>query len=409
MYDWMILAASDPYPVAHSDAPLGTTPLFANNTGWMTVNPFTVNWGVHLLSCNGTYNPINVVIRMIETNVFMCPDTAYKVVTIKPTLEDAAITGPTQACIYGGFEQHLTTYTINRPNPCVFPVGTTFLWDMPTGPVVGVIRSGQGTNTIVVEWHATGGTNIGTIECTMTLPVSHGGCATTKTYDVVVYPLPVPQVLGPTSVCQGQQNVIYTSDFYATDNYEWIVVGGTIVGGSGAGTIASPGYRTGLALNTITVNWLDQANPNAYVRLNQTSAAGCYNTNTLFVTVNPTPTPVIGGPATVCDNSVYQYSTQNNAPDNVYQWSITGNAVINSGANQATVTVQTGAIGGGTTFTLTLTETVQATTCTKTVQRVINIVQKPNPTITRISPAGGALGGACLNQTITRQHRSGCW
>lgn len=400
MYDWRILLASDPYPVPHSDPPLGTTPMFANNTGFGTVNPFTVDWGVHLLTCNGTYNPITVVIEMIETNVFMCPDTAYKEITIQPTVDDAIISGPTTACIYGGFEQHLTTYTIARPGVCVFPAGTTWLWDMPTGPVVGVIRSGQGTPTIIVEWHATGGTNIGTIECAVTLPPSHGGCTTVKTYDVIVYPLPQPIVVGPTQVCQNAQNVQYSADSYPTDTYTWIVVGGTVDGGSGAGTIASPGTRTGVGLNVITVDWLDAANPNAYVRLNQISLAGCYNTNTLAVTVNPTPTPVIGGPGIVCDNSVYQYSTQNNAPNNVYQWTITGNAVINSGANQATVTIQTGAIGGGTTFTLGLTETVQATTCTKTVSRIINIVQKPNPQITRVSPAG-PVGGACLNQTIT--------
>lgn len=398
-YDWTILFAADPYPAPHSDPPLGTTPLFANNTGFGTVNPFTVNWGVHLLSCDGTYNPITVVLEMIETNVFNCPDTAFKEITIEPTVSDAVISGPTQACIYGGFEQHLTTYTISRPNPCVFPTGTTFLWSMPTGPVVGVIRSGQGSPSIVVEWTQTGGTNIGTIQSTVTLPTSHGGCSTTVTYDVTVYPLPQPIVVGPTSVCQGDQNVIYTADYYATDNYEWIVVGGTIDGGSGSGTVADPGYYSNLAANTISVDWLDQANPNAYVRLNQVSVAGCYNTNTLQVTVNPTPTPVIGGPAIVCDNSVYQYSTQNNAPNNVYQWTISGNAVINSGANQAVVTIQTGAIGGGTQFVLQLTETVQATTCTKTVSRTIDIVEKPNPTITRIT-AGGAVGGACLNQTI---------
>ncbi|MBI2793974.1 MAG: T9SS type A sorting domain-containing protein [Ignavibacteria bacterium] len=398
-YDWAILFAADPYPAPHSDPPVGTTPLFANNTGFGTVDPFTVDWGVHLLSCDGTYNPITVVLQMIETNLFNCPDTAFKEITIEPTLSDAVISGPTQACIYGGFEQHLTTYTISRPNPCIFPAGTTFLWSMPTGPVIGVIRSGQGTPTIVVEWTQTGGTNIGTIQSTVTLPPSHGGCATTVTYDVIVYPLPQPIVVGPTSVCQGDQNVIYTADYYATDNYEWIVVGGTINGGSGSGTIADPGYLSNLAANTISVNWLDQANPNAYVRLNQVSAAGCYNTNTLQVTVNPTPTPVIGGPAIVCDNSVYQYSTQSNAPNNVYQWTISGNAVINNGANQATVTIQTGAIGGGTQFVLELTETVQATTCTKTVSRTIDIVEKPNPTITRIT-AGGAVGGACLNQTI---------
>lgn len=392
-FDWRI----EPIP----GAPAGTTPMVANNTGNLTVNPYTVNWGVHLLNCNGTYNPFTASIRMIATNAHGCTDTAFHAVTVQPTVNDAAISGDLQACIYGGFEAHLKTYTIARPVPCVFPSGTTFLWAMPVGTVSGTIRSGQNTSSIVAEWNTTGGTGIGTVTCTVTLPVSHGGCATVRTFDVQVYPLPVPVVNGPSSVCQNQAGTIYTADVYATDTYNWQVVGGTIVGGAGAGTVASPATRSGVNLNTITVNWLDQANPNAYVRLTQVSAVGCMNVTNFFVVVNPTPTPSINGADITCDNSVYTYSTANNAPSSSYVWSVTGNATITSGANQSAATVLTGAIGGGASFTLTLTETIVATTCTKTVNKVVSILQKPNPTITRVSPAGGAVGGACLNQTVT--------
>jgi len=392
-FDWRI----EPVP----GAPSGTTPMTANNTGNLTVNPYTVNWGVHLLNCDGTYNPFAAIVRLIATNSHGCTDTAFHNVTVQPTVNDAAISGDLQACIYGGFEAHLKTYTIARPGVCVFPTGTTYLWAMPVGTVSGTIRSGQNTTSIISEWNTTGGTGIGTVSCTVTLPITHGGCATTSTFDVQVYPLPVPVVNGPASVCQNQAGTIYTADIYATDTYNWQVVGGTIVGGAGAGTIASPATRSGVNLNTITVNWLDQANQNAYVRLTQVSAVGCMNVTNFFVTVNPTPTPSINGADLTCDNSVYTYSTANNAPTNSYQWTVTGNATITGGPNQATSTVLTGAIGGGASFTLTLTETIIATTCTKTVNKVVTILQKPNPSITRVSPAGGSVGGACLNQSIT--------
>ena len=60
----------------------------------------------------------------------------------------------------------------------------------------------------------------------------------------------------------------------------------------------------------------------------------------------------------------------------------------------------TGATGG---FTLTLTETNVATTCTKTVTQIIAIVAKPQQVITRTAPAGPT-GGACLGQQVTYGH-----
>ena len=392
-YDWMFINNPDAPPA-------GTLPLVANNTGPNTVNPLTVDFGINLLSCDGSYNPLNTQLQLIATNANGCTDTALIDITVNPTVNDAEVVGDTTACIYGGFEDHLKTYSVERPGLCVFPDGTEYLWTMPSGTVSGAIRSGQFTPTIVAEWHTTGGTNIGTVTCQVTLPDSVGGCITTRTLDVVVYPLPQPVITGPVNVCQNQQGVVYTADNYPSDTYTWEVLGGTVVGGSGTGVAGDLGTITGVGINVITVNWLDEANPNAYVKLTQISIADCMNETIYDVTVHPTPVPAIDGPAIVCDNAVSSYSTANNAPNNVYNWSISGNATIQSGSNQASVSVLTGAFLTGSSFTLTLTETVQATTCETTVQRTINIVETPNPTITRISPVGGFVGGACLGQVV---------
>lgn len=390
-FDWVI----ESIPNA---PPAGTTPLVQNNTGNGTVNPFIVNWGTNQLSCDGSYNPLDVRIRMIATNNNACTDTAYHNVRINPTVSDATISGDPTACIYGGYEQHLETYTVARGSNCVFPAGTTYLWSVPAvgNPVSGAIRSGQGTTSIVAEWITTSGTGIGTVTCTITLPLSHGGCVTVRTFDVNVYPLPQPVVNGPVNVCQGQTGVVYTADAYPNDTYLWEVLGGTIVGGTGAGIPGNLGTRTGIGLNTITIDWLNTANPNAYIRLTQTSVAGCMNKTTFNVVVHPTPVPVINGPGVVCDNSVVQYSTANNAPNNVYTWTAVG-AIIQSGANQATMSVLSPASGS---FTITLNERVLATGCQTTVQRTINVVAKPQPTITRLNPLPGQVGGACFGEEV---------
>ena len=409
-YDWRILGVADntvEIPVA-TNPPTGTTPLIVNNVGIGTVNPFNTTWGSHLLACNGVYNPLPVKIRMIETNVFGCADTAVYEVTINPTVSDAVINGPTIACIYGGFEEHLTTYTVTRLAACVLPVGTTYLWAMPTGTVAGVIRSGQGTSAIVAEWNTTGGTNIGTINLAITLPPAFGGCVTNLTYNVTVYPQPQPIIAGPAQVCQNSvgsptSTSVYSATLFMGDTYKWDVVGGTITtpgGATGTGLVGNPSTVTVLNGNSITVTWGNVSNPNATIVLTQTSVVGCINRATFNVNVNATPNPVINGPATVCDNAVVSYSTANNAPANNYAWTVSaGNATITSGSNQATATVLTGAIGGGNSFTLQLVETTNATGCSKTVSRSITLVPTPAPTITRIT-AGGATGGACLNQVI---------
>lgn len=396
-YDWQLLAF-----------PPGTTPTSATNSGFSTVNPFTVNWGTVNLSCNGSYNPFAAQVQLTETNIFGCVATTVLNVTVNPTIADATIIDPddpsvmSKACIYGGFEAHLRTYTIQRPNPCVFPAGTTFLWSMPVSPapVTGIIRSGQGTPSIVAEWHTTGGTNIGTVTCVVTLPPSHGGCATTYTKQVIVYPLPVPVINnGPNQVCQGQTNVTYQADLYTTDTYNWEVLGGTIVGGSGLGIPGNLALRSGLALNVIQVNWNNTPNNNAYVRLTQVSAAGCMNVTTFNVTVNPTPTPFINGPDIVCNNSVHTFTTANNAPANTYAWTVSGATII-SGANTSSLTVQA-PVAAPTSFTLTLTETISATNCSMTVNKTVNVVQAPAPVITRVAPLPGTVGAACANQTVT--------
>ncbi len=391
-FDWVIESIPDAPPA-------GTTPLVQNNTGNGTVNPFIVNWGTNQLSCNGTYNPLNVRIRMIATNNNGCTDTAYHNVTINPTVSDATVTGDPTACIYGGYEQHLETYVVARGSNCVFPAGTTYLWSLPPvgNPVSGAIRSGQNTTSIVAEWITTSGSGIGTVTCAITLPASHGGCTTIRTWDVNVYPLPQPVINGPANVCQGQTGVVYTADAYPNDTYLWEVLGGNIVSANGGtGVPGNLSFRTGTGLNVIAIDWINAANPNAFVRLTQTSIAGCMNKTTFNVTVHPTPVPVINGPGVVCNNSVVQYSTADNAPNNVYTWTAVG-AIIQSGANQATMSVLTPAAGS---FLITLNERVLATGCETTVQRTINVVTKPQPTITRNNPLPGQVGGACFGEEV---------
>lgn len=406
-------SAAYTYEWSISNAPLGTTPTMALPAGPGTVDPFTVTWGPNDLACNGVNSPITATIQMVQVDVVTgCDDTTTVDVVINSAVHDGDIEGDATACIYGGYEQHVEDYDVYRTTcgtgtNTTWPAGTTFLWTMPTNPIgpTGVIRSGQGTRHIAAEWNTTAGTSIAPVTVLVTLP---WGCATTVTKNVTVYSLPTPNVTGPATVCQNQMGVIYTSTLIAGDNYLWEVVGGTIVGGTGAGTNASPSVLAGLGLNTITIDWLDMPNPTATIKLTETSVQGCIAVNTYTVNVTPTPTPVVTGPTTACDNTNIVLSTQNNAPNSVYTWNITGitdltGVSIVSGGSTASATFNTGTVtlpATFGTFTVEVTETFTVTNCSKTSAAfTVTVYTKPAPVITRVTP-GGVLGAACVGQTV---------
>lgn len=338
----------------------------------------------------------------------------YKVVTpcvpvfaATPAAPNPNKVNPTQACVYNGLEEHLVTYKLNlAATPCFAATGSTLTWAVGAGvgsTVTGAVRS-QASDSIVVEWYTTGGTQVGAVTATFTMPATWGGCVASTTFNTTIYPIPQPVITtGPSNVCAGQTGVVYAATAQPGDIYAWEVVGGTIVGGIGAGTSANPSTRTNVppAVNphVITIDWLNVANPSATIKLTQISPAGCLNFTIRTITVNPTPTPVVNGPATVCRNEVYTYSTQNNAPNATYVWTVSAGATVLSGANTSAVTVLAGA---GANFTISVTETYVSTGCVATsAVRVINLVDKPNPTITRVSPLPGGVGSACLNATVT--------
>lgn len=388
---------------------------------------FSLGTGAPLTLTDNTNPPgaaapagIHYFYRVIATSTIapFCTTTIgtseYKVVTpcvpvfaATPAAPNPNKVNPTQACVYNGLEEHLVTYKLNlAATPCFAATGSTLTWAVGAGvgsTVTGAVRS-QASDSIVVEWYTTGGTQVGAVTATFTMPATWGGCVASTTFNTTIYPIPQPVITtGPSNVCAGQTGVVYSATNQPGDIYAWEVVGGTIVGGSGAGTSANPSTLTKAPPtpnpHVITIDWLNVANPSATIKLTQISPAGCLNFTIRTITVNPTPTPVVNGPGTVCRNEVYTYSTQNNAPNATYVWTVGAGATVLSGANTSAVTVLAGA---GASFTISVTETYVSTGCVATsATRVINLVDKPNPTITRVSPLPGGVGSACLNATVT--------
>ena len=143
-----------------------------------------------------------------------------------------------------------------------------------------------------------------------------------------IFPLPVPKITGPVTVCMLSDSNIYVTKPGMT-NYIWIVSpGGTITAGSGT--------------NVIMVTW--NVPGGQVVSVNYTTPDGCTATDPAIynVTVIPPPEPTITGSNILCINSdTADYITETGMTD--YYWNIsTGGAIINGqGTNEVQVTWNT--------------------------------------------------------------------
>jgi hypothetical protein len=266
--------------------------------GTSASNTATVTWnttGAQTVSVNYT-NP---------NNCAAANPTIYNV-TVN-ALPVPTISGPVSVCA-GAISNIYTTQ----------PGMTGYTWNVSAG---GTITAGAGTNALTVTWNNAGAQTVG-------VNYTNGsGCAAAvpATYNVTVYPTPVPTISGLATTCSGLTQTYSTQS--GMTNYVWSV--------SAGGTITAGGTSTS---NTISVNWVTAGTQT--VSVNYTNANGCTaSASTVYnITVNPTPTPSISAYNTPCpDNTPVDYYTETGM--NNYLWSVSPGGTILSG--QGTFNIQT--------------------------------------------------------------------
>jgi gliding motility-associated-like protein len=172
------------------------------------------------------------------------------------------------------------------------------------------------------------------------------GCAQTVTANTVVTVNPLPTLTvtaAPNPICLGQSSVLTAS---GASTYTWSANAG---GGTGPTKTVTPGVGT--------TNY----------SVNATSAAGCINSGTVAVTVNPLPTvTAVASPTIVCSGSP---SSLTASGASTYTWSANAGGVT---TNPVTVSPAASA-----TYTVTGTD-VNSCTATATVAVAVT----PSPTLT---------------------------
>ncbi|HNR20217.1 MAG TPA: PKD domain-containing protein [Bacteroidia bacterium] len=267
-------------------------------------NAIVVVWG------NGSSGKGSVTLDVGScTGLCATPTTIY-VPIVSPS---SNISGDGMVC-----HRALKTYTV----PAI--PGTTFTWSI--SPAGASIVSGQGTNSILVNWAVPGNYTI-TVNYTFNLL----GCSGSGAYNVTV--APQLYVFGLESICLNSSTTFNASILSYSGNYNWI-----IRDPSGNSTVATGGSNynfnpSSAGTYSITVT------PNPFA-----AGIACNDSVTVSINVVDVPKPVsINGETVVCPNGVNEYTATASSNDVVFEWSILGGTPSTS--NGDVVSVQWNATG----------------------------------------------------------------
>jgi PKD repeat protein len=181
-----------------------------------------------------------------------CRDSISKTVTVND-VPSVGLSGKTSVCQYSKGNLYIAKV----------PAGTTLTWAILGGAIV----SGQGDDSVYVNWSGTG-TGM------LSVKASTGGCDTAVSMTISINPKPTPSIAGKQQPCM-KKSESYVVAPKTGNAYKWEVTGGNIVSGQGT--------------NVLYVKWSAGIGG---IKLTQTNAQGC--DTTVSLSVFPYPVPVLG-------------------------------------------------------------------------------------------------------------------
>lgn len=237
------------------------------------------------------------------TSSALCVDEDSISIYVNPTPVVGAIFGNGSVCpgVTG------VQYYVNNPN-----ANSSYTWVVTNG----TIASGQGTDTVTIDWSTIPG--IGVVSVVET---NSFGCESNPvSYNVSINVLLTPVApTGPTTLCANtSQGITYTTLGTPGSSYNWFAQGGNIVSGNGTNSVNVDWAVTGPA--TVLL-W--------YQETSITSVDTCFGlSDTLSITINPIPvTGSITGPTGICVTDSGSFSV-NNTSGSTYNWTVNGGTLI---------------------------------------------------------------------------------
>ncbi|MBK8365684.1 MAG: PKD domain-containing protein [Bacteroidetes bacterium] len=303
----------------------GTTILtwdFAGGTGGGSgQGPFNVSWNTA-----GNY-----VVQTIADNNG-CTDTVTANITVN-SIPNSLFTATPSVCAGD-------PVTVNYTGTA--SAGANYAWDFNGATV----SSGSGQGPYALTWNTAGAYQL-------SLTVTENGCSSTQTLQpVTINPIPTASIAATPSLCVGAANAIsFNGSASAGATYNWGFGTGSVVSGSGVGPYS--------------VQW--NAAANEQVTLTVTDA-GCSNSTTFNVNINPIPNSPFTITPSVCvgDNVTLAYTGSASSAAS-YVWNLDGGQ--SSGGSQGPFNVVWNTPG---TYNVSLTVSENGCTSTQTINQVVN-------------------------------------
>lgn len=257
-------------------------------------NSISVNWG----------NEGMGMVKVLEINRFSCVgDTVYLPVSLTYTLEAELIQGDTDICEYSTNQIFQVSNSLN----------TVYNWTISGG----TITSGQGTNTITVDWGASGNGSISMYETSYDAVNNRNCISNLVTRNVNIRPYPIAnRINGTFEVCQFSPSGTYSINGYPNSTYLWTVNGDT-------------NNIVGQGSNTITLNYTIEGS--FALSVIETTQFGCQgNVVDSILIVHPKPrTSPINGSNTICTPLMSDYLyTVTGFQSSTYQWFVEGGIFV---------------------------------------------------------------------------------
>ncbi|MBK8490538.1 MAG: gliding motility-associated C-terminal domain-containing protein [Saprospirales bacterium] len=236
-------------------------------------------------------------------------------VTLQNLPAATSISGPMTICA-----NVISTYLAdNLPNT------TGYTWTIPAG---ATLISGQGTDSIVVNWGNAFGGNV------CVTPNNNCGSGPQTCFPVVVGQLPAtPVVSGPSPVCVGDFVDYTTNPDPEADSFNWIVPScATIISGQGT--------------NLISVQW-DNSCSEGTICVEAVNGCGTSSQECMDVIVEDVPgLSAVNGALDPCENSTESYFTSPVPGAINYIWTVTGGTIL-TGQGTAGISVNWSTPGAG--------------------------------------------------------------
>ncbi|MBK7958246.1 MAG: hypothetical protein IPK03_09085 [Bacteroidetes bacterium] len=325
-----VLVTVNPFPAANVGSPSTICNGTSVSIGAAAVGGTTYAWtsnpaGFVSASANPSVSP-STTTRYILTQTITatgCSKIDSVLITVNP-LPAANVGSPSSICI--GASASIGAAAVG---------GTTYAWT--SNPAGFVSASANPTVSPLT-----------TTRYILTQTITATGCSKTDSVLITVNPLPAANIGSPSTICNGASASIGAAAVGGT-TYSWT---------SNPSGFVSASSNPSVSPSTTT----------RYILTQTITATGCSKTDSVLITVNPSPAAIVGSAITLC-NGLDTVIGSNAVVGNTYSWTSNPAGFTSSSANPRPMP----------SFTTTyyLTETITATGCSKTDSVKITVVPMP--------------------------------